>query len=129
MRQPGRWHDGVIRYVRHLAAADWQDHQILEASTAWTMPEFTREQTWREVKVAIDGAQRRGFDMPTQPTAPSTQPPLQRRFASCCADELLCASLLFLGRLSRSLYPLIMYIEFENSDFVRMTSALPPTPD
>ena len=59
--QPGKWHNSMIRLVGHLMQKGLSDSAIQAIGRSWTQPEYTPEETRKEVQVAIDGASKKGY--------------------------------------------------------------------
>jgi hypothetical protein len=61
LAQPGNWHNSMIRLIGHFIEKGFTDSAIQAIARSWTQPEFTPEQTRKEVQVAIDGARKKGY--------------------------------------------------------------------
>jgi hypothetical protein len=80
-----RWHDHVVRLVAHWTARGWSDAEILGQAAGFTLPDYTLDQTRRDLARMIEGARRKwntpnpvhGFD--------GDEPPAPFRFGACAA--------------------------------------------
>lgn len=55
MREPGKWHNSVLRLVGHWISRGWSDAEILATAPTLTLPGFTLAQTIKDLTVMIQG--------------------------------------------------------------------------
>lgn len=55
MREPGKWHNSVLRLVGHWISRGWSDAEILATAGTLTLPGYSTEQTARDLQVMING--------------------------------------------------------------------------
>jgi predicted P-loop ATPase len=56
------WHNNVLRSVGAMVARGLQDHEIHAKTDLTTQPDYSVNDTRKEVQKMIDGARRKGFD-------------------------------------------------------------------
>ena len=56
------WHNNVLRSVGAMVARGFQDHEIHAKTDLTTQPDYSVNDTRKEVQKMIDGARRKGFD-------------------------------------------------------------------
>jgi len=61
MLEGKNWHDNMVRVVGSYVASRWPDDAILTTATNWQLNGYSREETIREVRTAIDGAREKGY--------------------------------------------------------------------
>ena len=57
------WHNNVLRSVGAMVARGLQDDEIHAKTDLTTQPDYSVNQTQKEVQAMIDGARRKGFDI------------------------------------------------------------------
>lgn len=55
MREPGKWHNSVLRLVGHWISRGWSDQEILATAPTLTLPGYSLDQTVRDLTVMING--------------------------------------------------------------------------
>ena len=70
------WHDNMIRNVASMVSDGFYDDEIYSITREYTLPGYSHQDTYSEVKKAIDGARAKGFSKtgdirPMQPLSTS----------------------------------------------------------
>lgn len=73
IRSGNGWHDAMIRLVAHWVGRGWSSVEIQAAAVSFTLPDYSADQTYREVAKAIEGA-RQKWGVADQEAAVFTEP-------------------------------------------------------